>query len=44
MGMMEGRAAPTPWVLHPRILPWKQQHCEMIMDLVSTLSLESGGH
>lgn len=44
MEMMEGRAVPTPWGLHPRILPWKQQHCGTTMDLVSMLSLESGVH
>lgn len=44
--MMVGMAAPslTPWVLHPYILPWKQKHHEMILDLVSTMRLEDGAH
>ena len=44
MGMMVDTAAPSPWVLHPRILPLKRHHHEMIMDLVNMLSLEDGSH
>lgn len=46
MGVMVDRTAsiPTPWVLHPCILRRKQRHHEMIMDLVSVLSLEHGSH